>query len=346
MIDFRYHLVSIVAVFLALAIGIVVGAGLLSPQVASTLNTESKQLAKRNAALYAQNSQLKAQIAADNAFGTAASGLMLDQLLRGERVVLVTAPGADGPTVSGITSALAQSGAVVTGQISLTPQFFDSSATTESRLTALAAQLTPAGLTSSGSPAVAQIAGQQAAGQLIAAAIMDRRGQSLVTSAESKAILGGFGQQGYLHISGPGGSTALSAPASLAVVVIPATPPAPANASSPANLALVMLTSELRIAGAGALLAGTVQGSGAGSAIDAVTSGSAAVSVSTVDDANTSIGQIIVVQALRRALDPHASPANYGVRPGAVPRPAPSTAPTPSPSPTPSHRPGKKTAGG
>ncbi|MHB1877465.1 MAG: copper transporter [Streptosporangiaceae bacterium] len=347
MIDFRYHLVSIVAVFLALAIGIVVGAGALSPQVANTLNTESKQLAKRNTALYTQNSQLRAQIAADNAFGATASGLLLDQLLRGENVVLVTAPGADGSTVTGITSALRRSGATVTGQVSLTPQFLDTSASTETTLTTLASQLTPAGVSLSGPAPVAQIAGQQAAAQLIAAAIMDRHGQPLVTTAESTSILAGFGQQGFLHISGPNGSTALAAPASLAVVVIPATPPVPANASSPANLALVMLANQLQASGSAALLAGSLPGSGAGSAIDAVTSGSSGVSVTTVDDANTAIGQIIVVQALRRALDPHVSPASYGVGPGTVPSPAPSTAPTPTPSPSASHsatpRPGTST---
>ena len=41
MIDFRYHLVSIVAVFLALAVGIVVGAIALQPHVADVLNRES-----------------------------------------------------------------------------------------------------------------------------------------------------------------------------------------------------------------------------------------------------------------------------------------------------------------
>ncbi|MDU2059289.1 MAG: copper transporter, partial [Dermabacter sp.] len=37
MIDFRYHLVSLVAVFLALAIGIVLGAGPLRDGVGQTL---------------------------------------------------------------------------------------------------------------------------------------------------------------------------------------------------------------------------------------------------------------------------------------------------------------------
>ncbi len=40
MIDFRYHLVSIVSIFLALAVGIVLGAGPLQDQVGNTLTSE------------------------------------------------------------------------------------------------------------------------------------------------------------------------------------------------------------------------------------------------------------------------------------------------------------------
>ena len=40
MIDFRYHLVSIVSIFLALAVGIVLGAGPLQGQIGDTLTAE------------------------------------------------------------------------------------------------------------------------------------------------------------------------------------------------------------------------------------------------------------------------------------------------------------------
>ena len=55
MIDFRYHLVSIVAVFLALAIGIVVGSTALKPAVLTTLQKTATAEKKRVDALYAQN---------------------------------------------------------------------------------------------------------------------------------------------------------------------------------------------------------------------------------------------------------------------------------------------------
>ena len=44
MIDFRYHLVSIVSIFLALAVGIVLGAGPLKEDIGNTLTSEVTKL--------------------------------------------------------------------------------------------------------------------------------------------------------------------------------------------------------------------------------------------------------------------------------------------------------------
>jgi len=332
LIDFRYHLVSIVAVFLALAVGIIVGASALQPQVVSGLRAESQLEKKTNETLRTELSQLNQQLGEDGLFAQAASGYLLSHLLDGEQVVLVTAPGADSQTVTGITSALHRAGATVTGQVSLTAQFFDISKTTESNLIALAGSLAPAGVSLPAASAVGQIYGQQAAAEVIAAAVVHADGPVTMTQQQSQAILGGFGQQGFLQVTGAAGGTTLSGQATLAVVVIPATPSG--NASSQANLALVAVAHELQRSSAGVVLAGSLPGSGTGSAIDAVTSGAAGVVVSTIDNANTSTGQIMVVQALRLLLDPGASPAAYGAVPGAAPSPVPSSAPTPSPTST------------
>jgi hypothetical protein len=337
-IDFRYHLVSIVAVFLALAIGIVLGAVALPPKVASKLNSESERALKQNDQLNAQISQLKAQVSADDQFGAAAAGTLLAHLLQGEKVVLVTAPGADSAAVSGITSALRTGGATLTGTISLAPQFFDTDATTETTLITAAGQVAPPQL-STPDAAGAQLAGQQAASKVIAATIMAKPGVPPATAEQEKTVLNEFGDHGFLQVSNPAGGAVLTGQAALAVVVIPGSTPANASSLSPENLTLVNLTHDLGLTGLGALLAGSLNGSGPGSAINAVTSGGAGETVITVDNADTEIGQIIVVQALRKALDPHAVPTSYGVGPGVVPSPAPSSSPTPSVSPSPSHSP-------
>lgn len=342
MIDFRYHLVSIIAVFLALAVGIVVGSVALRPDVSNRLNQEVHAAQKATTALFAQNNQLKQQIAADGAFAQAASGSLLDHLLSGQQAVLVTAPGADSATVKGVSSALARAGATLTGTVALTPQFFDTDPTTEAKLTTTAGQLAPAGV-STADTAGAQIPGQQAAARVIAAAMMDKPGLTPVSTQQANRILAGFGDQGYLQVtSSAGGTSNLSGPATLAVVVTPATTPASASSLSPENLALVYVTHYLQQAGNAAVLAGSLQGSGNGSAIDAVTSGGAGVALTTVDDADSVSGQIVVVQALRVMLDHPGMPVTaYGVGPGVVPSPAPT--PTPTASTTPASKTKKKT---
>jgi hypothetical protein len=137
-IDFRYHLVSIVAVFLALAIGIVVGATALQPKVADVLNRESTREKNQISSERAKIGGLENELNSGQAFAQAAAPLLLANLLSGQKVVLVTAPGADGSTISGITSDLDLAGAKVTGQAQLQPAFFDTSATTETSLDALA----------------------------------------------------------------------------------------------------------------------------------------------------------------------------------------------------------------
>jgi Copper transport outer membrane protein, MctB len=335
LIDFRYHLVSIVAVFLALAIGLIVGSTALKPGVVAALNTQSKHELRANESLNAQNNLLNKQLAADNAFAQAAASTLLPGRLQGQSVVLVEAPGADSGMVTGITAAIGKAGGTVTGQVLLSQQFFDTAALTETALKATAVQadgIVPAGVRLPTTQATTQVAGQQAAAQVIAAAIMDKYGQPTMSSAQTQAILAKFGQQNFLSISGPSGA-ALSGQASLAVVVIPASVPS-VTTSGPINLALVSLTQDLQEISKGAVMAGTFGGSGRGSVIDDVSNGGG-VPLTTVDNADTEIGQIIVVQALNELLHPHATPTSYGARAGTVPSPAPSALPSPSVSPSP-----------
>ena len=348
MIDFRYHLVSIVAVFLALAIGLVVGSTALKPGVETVLNAASKREQQANSRLNKQNSLLSQQLAADNLFAQAASPTVLRGLLDGQSVVLVLAPGADSPTVNGVTAALAEAGATVTGQVVLTPQFFDTSSVTEQALSttasSAAAVLSTAGVRLPSSSTDPQVSGQQVASQVIAAAIMTRPNGVTLGRAQSQAVLASFAQSHFVQVTGAGGGAALAGQATMAVVVQPSAV-LPAKAAGPFNLALVSLTQDLQEAGRGAVLAGAFSGSGRGSPIDVANGGGAGIPLSTVDNADSPVGQILVAQALRELLNPHATPTSYGARPGVVPSPAPSPLPSPSVSSTPAGKPapsGKK----
>jgi hypothetical protein len=333
LIDFRYHLVSIVAVFLALAIGLVIGSTALRGLVLSGLAAASAHQKAVNQSLYAHNQQLRLRISADDAFARAGEAALVTGLLTGEKVVLVLAPGADGSTVGGITSVLRQAGAMVTGRVVLSGQFFDTGALTESRLESIAKTFKAPGIVPPKSAFDPQIAGQQAAAQVIATAIVNHDGVPTLPQAQSQQMLTGFGEAQFLQVRGTGGGPSLAGQATMAVVVVPGTVP-PVKTAGPFNLALVSLTQDLQEASKGALLTGNLMGTGPRSAIQVVNSGAAGVKLTTVDNADTAAGQIIVAQALWELLQSPATPRAYGVRPGRVPSPAPSPSPSASASPS------------
>jgi hypothetical protein len=338
-IDFRYHLVSIVAVFLALAIGIVVGATALAPKTTALLDKASKHEQKQISSQRTTIKSLQGQINADQALAQSAAPLLLGNLLEGQRVVMVTAPGADGPTVNGITAILKQAGAKVTGQAVLQPAFFDTSASTQNSLDLLAQKVAPPTISpgiQAGQPAPdTQIAGQQEAAQVIAPALVTKDAPGDMSASQANQVLDGFASQGFLQLNLPSGATSITQ-ATLAVVVTAATPPA-AGASDPANLALLSLAQQLKMDSRGVVLAGKLSGSGTGSAIDELINGSTGIQLSSVDDADTETGQVLVAQALSYALSGQ-KPASYGVDTGSVPSPAPTPSATPSPTPSASSR--------
>ncbi len=321
MIDFRYHLVSIIAVFLALAVGLVVGSTALSGKAEEALTAAQHRALAENNALHKEQRQLQQEVAADEVFAQASAERLLGGLLTGERVVLIAAPGADAAVVSGVTTALRQSGATVTGQVTLTSQFTTTSGQTEDQLTQLAQSLaTQAGLSLTPDPG-SQVAGQLAAGQVLADSLVSS--SDTLTSSSSQKILEGFSQGGFVSVDS--GAPA-AAPAQLAVLVTPGG--APPQSASPV---LVAFAQELKSAGSATVMAGALSSIGAGSVISA--EDSAGPVVSTVDNADTEIGQIMVVQALRYLLDGKA-PKAYGAGPATAPSPAPTPSVTPTARPS------------
>jgi hypothetical protein len=62
-IDFRYHVVSIVAVFIALAVGIVLGSGPLKDDISGFLEDRTEQLAQEKVELQGEVSALRQDLA-------------------------------------------------------------------------------------------------------------------------------------------------------------------------------------------------------------------------------------------------------------------------------------------
>jgi Copper transport outer membrane protein, MctB len=335
-IDFRYHLVSIVAVFLALAVGIVLGSTELRGAALTALDRTSNALSQKLDAANNENSALQQEVNGDHAFAQAAEPVLLAHLLDGKRVVVITAPGAPSAVVNGITTALGDAGATVSGQVTMSARFADTSASNLSLLDQLTQRVAPSNLTlANGTP-------QQQAAQVLASALMSAgssgssgsggssgssgSGGHVAGSQAAQTILSSYSAGQFITVSGQPAQGA-----TLAVIVTAATPPS-GGTSDPANQAIVSLAQEFGSSSQATVVAGPSAGSGQGSAISAVRSSGAANNASTVDNADEVSGQVVVVQALSQQLNGH-KPGSYGTQSDAT-SVGPSPAPTPSGSPS------------
>lgn len=95
MIDFRYHVVSLVAVFIALAVGIVLGAGPLREGISDTLEGEVNQLRAERTGLRSELEAAQSRAQDKDAALGAVGGRVAAGTLSGARVGVVLLPGAD-----------------------------------------------------------------------------------------------------------------------------------------------------------------------------------------------------------------------------------------------------------
>ena len=120
MIDFRYHLVSIASVFLALAVGIVLGAGPLRGTIGDTLAGEVTRLREEANTLRSDLSTAQAQGDARDEALAQLRARSVATVLDGTSVAVVELPGASDSGVEGARAVLAEAGAVVAGPVALT----------------------------------------------------------------------------------------------------------------------------------------------------------------------------------------------------------------------------------
>lgn len=358
MIDFRYHLVSIVAVFLALAIGIVLGSTELQGHTIDVLQSTSTSLTNQLNAVRAQRDSYQQQASADQQFLTTAEPKLLNRALAGARLVIITEPGASDSVTSGIRQAAGYAGATVTGVLALQPAFNDLSGATASSLSALNTQLAFDDGTVLAAAADPATVDQQQAAQLIATAILGRTpsvspsaGASTSPSASAGAssaataaaapplsaaaaqtLLAAYAQAGYLTVSGA------TVRATLAVIVTPATAPADGQ-NDPASQVLLAVAGQFAQASDATVVVGSAAGSSApGSAISVLRSSSVSSQVSSVDNADTTLGQISSIWALENQ-QAGGKPDSYGlfgasaVSPVPLPEPSATVAVTPTPRP-------------
>lgn len=113
MIDFRYHLVSLAAVLIALSIGIVLGAGPLNDNIGSTLSGEVTKLRQEKEALRAESNDQRRQIEGRDAYDEATLSQVVGGRLTDQRVTVVTLPEAASDDVKTTRATLEDAGATV-----------------------------------------------------------------------------------------------------------------------------------------------------------------------------------------------------------------------------------------
>ena len=137
MVSFRYHVVSIVAVFLAIALGILFGTTRVNPAVVSDLERRTEEAVAAADDFREQVQELAAEVEQWESFGRSALPLLVDDELPGRPVVLITLQDADVAEVDGVRRTLEQSGATLIGVLLATPKLALAAEETRDELAAL-----------------------------------------------------------------------------------------------------------------------------------------------------------------------------------------------------------------
>ena len=123
MIDFRYHLISIIAVILALGLGILMGSTVLDDRFVQHLENQVESFDKRNDGLQEQIDVLEDRADASRDFAQQAAPWLLRERLEGRAIVLIELEGIDGGHVSDIRDAIESAGGDVPTTITITEKF-------------------------------------------------------------------------------------------------------------------------------------------------------------------------------------------------------------------------------
>ena len=314
MIDFRYHVVSIVAVFLALALGLFIGGTSLNGTFASDIKDRTTAVSNKNKELSSANNALQGQLVDEQRFETAAEPYIVRNDLAGESVVVVSAPGANGGTRSDVIKALTAAGATISGDVRLQDELLDP--TQRTFLETLTARLdVPGHPITTGS-------GSERAVALLAEVLGIRPSSTPVPAAAAARVLSGFEDGNLLTVDG-----GVAHPASLAVLIAP---PPPSSSADPKlvqaqDSLLLELARDLDRSALGAVIAGPVAAADSGLLKAARGDKDVTADVSTVDGVDLPRGIIATVLALAEQAE--GGVGSYGARSGAK-------APLPTPSPS------------
>jgi hypothetical protein len=219
--------VTIVAIFLALAIGTLAGAAFVQPALQRELQNQTDSLRRDRDSLRAEVDELRTEISGLGSFADAVAPMLTDGKLAGMPVVVVTQTGVEDGVLSEAQAALANAGANVLTTVSATEELVSKDQATQEQLATivgeptapadelpgLAAQALARGLSPSTS-----VVGGDVLDQLLSAGFL-----APVGAGPSPATLGEIGQPGQVVVvlsGGRGEGEPVLAPEAFAVPLV------------------------------------------------------------------------------------------------------------------------------
>jgi outer membrane murein-binding lipoprotein Lpp len=292
-------------VFLALAVGVVLGSGVLSNTLLSGMRDDKRQLQGQINDLDQHNNALTEKLNAANEFDAAMAGRIVHGLLNEKSVVIIRTPDATDEVVDSLARLIGDAGGTVSGTVALTRQFVDANAA-DKLLSVVNSSIVPVGSQLS-TTLVDQ--GSQA-GDLMGIVLQINKNPAVppIDDVQRETALAALRQTGFITYPAKLGA------ANTAVVV---TGGRLSEDAGNDGATVARFAAALASHGAGTVVAGA-DGSASGTAAIAVLRADAGMSgaVTTVDDVDMSSGRITAIVALHDLLN-GAHTGQYGTGQGA-----------------------------
>lgn len=275
MINFRYHVVSLTAVFLALAIGLVVGTAALNGPVADTLRNQVTAVSQDNSNLRDQQNQFRDELNRAQDFAGEVAPALLNGKLTGRTILVLALPGSN-DYVDQVIAMLRVAGAGITAKVTVQDKFFDPLNNVE--LLDLAENTSQPTVPAEGLPRNSY--GPETASALLARALLQQ--DQPVAADDLTAVLTAYSEAGYIAVDdgATGGAEA--------TVIVSGLPPVDQDATKKSQAAVTLATQFTEqptvVAGDGVI---------DGSLVSQVRTDPALVrTISTVDNAGSTQGQL------------------------------------------------------
>jgi Copper transport outer membrane protein, MctB len=133
-ISLRYHVVTIVAIFLALAIGLLGGGAFVQPALQRQLENQTETLRRQRDGFRQDITDLNGEVGQLEAFSDAALAYLTGDRLLGTRVILLTQDGVDGAVLAEAQRALADGGAETVATLTARASIASSDTASQARL--------------------------------------------------------------------------------------------------------------------------------------------------------------------------------------------------------------------